>query len=39
LAANARGRLGHRSIASTAVHTALAPNRFKGGTDASVPLL
>jgi site-specific recombinase XerD len=23
------GRLGHRSITSTAVYTALAPNRFK----------
>jgi len=25
-----QGRLGHRSIASTAVYTAVAPNRFKG---------
>jgi site-specific recombinase XerD len=24
-----QGRLGHRSITSTAVYTALAPNRFK----------
>jgi site-specific recombinase XerD len=24
-----RGGLGHRSITSTAVYTALAPNRFK----------